>query len=159
MLKDLPFFEGVPAEIIAEIQQSTSEKQISQNNFVCKEGEPGSEMYVVLEGRLAAYKNISGKSTRIGSIEAGDFFCETSLITNSPRNASVITEMPTRLLSISQEAFAKIFGKYPEISEKVSKAIIDRSEEANHAEIQMKREKYKYEQGDDSGNRPLTISI
>lgn len=64
------------------------ERQLAPNQMIFREGEPGSEMYVVLEGRVMISKYIPGGGEEaLAFLERGDYFGEMALIDNQPRSA------------------------------------------------------------------------
>ena len=66
----------------------SKEKQLAPNQVIFSEGEPGDEMYVVLEGRVMISKFIPGAGEEaLAFLERGDYFGEMALIDNVPRSA------------------------------------------------------------------------
>ncbi|MGH9363623.1 MAG: cyclic nucleotide-binding domain-containing protein [Thermoanaerobaculia bacterium] len=64
------------------------EKKLAPQQMIFREGEPGSEMYVVLEGRVMISKYIPGAGEEaLAFLERGDYFGEMALIDNQPRSA------------------------------------------------------------------------
>lgn len=66
----------------------SKEKKFAPNQIVFREGEPGEEMYIVLEGRVMISKYIPGAGEEaLAFLERGDYFGEMALIDNAPRSA------------------------------------------------------------------------
>ncbi len=64
------------------------ERKLAPNQAIFREGEQGSEMYVVLEGRVMISKYIPGGGDEaLAFLERGDYFGEMALIDNQPRSA------------------------------------------------------------------------
>lgn len=64
------------------------ERKLAPNQMLFREGEPGSEMYVILEGRVMISKFIPGAGEEaLAFLERGDYFGEMALIDNQPRSA------------------------------------------------------------------------
>jgi CRP/FNR family cyclic AMP-dependent transcriptional regulator len=66
----------------------SKERKLASNQVIFREGEPGHEMYIVLEGRVMISKYIPGAGEEaLAFLERGDFFGEMALIDNAPRSA------------------------------------------------------------------------
>ena len=93
-----------------------------ENEVVIKEGEEGESMFFVLEGEFEAIK--SGK--QIGSLTAGDFFGEMSLLTGDKRYATIKAKERSRAIEIDRQAFKVLLQRERKIIEKVKHAIEER---------------------------------
>jgi len=66
----------------------SKEMKFAPNQQIFREGEPGNEMYVVLEGKVMISKFIPGAGEEaLAFLERGDYFGEMALIDNEPRSA------------------------------------------------------------------------
>jgi CRP/FNR family cyclic AMP-dependent transcriptional regulator len=64
------------------------EKKFAPHQQIFREGEPGDEMYVLLEGRVMISKFIPGAGEEaLAFLERGDYFGEMALIDNEQRSA------------------------------------------------------------------------
>jgi CRP-like cAMP-binding protein len=68
---------------------------------VVKEGEPGREFYVILDGAAEA----TAGTAVIARLGAGDFFGEMALLDGGPRSASVTTTDESDLLILTRGSF------------------------------------------------------
>jgi serine/threonine protein kinase len=57
--------------------------------LIVREGEPGDEAYIIRSGRCRAFKSINGEKVELRTMEKGDVFGETAILTDKPRSASV----------------------------------------------------------------------
>jgi CRP-like cAMP-binding protein len=87
-----------------------------------KEGGPGREFFVLIEGTADVKKG----SRRINQMSAGDFFGEISLVTQRPRTATVTATSPVRALVITDRSFRTLLENQPEIQAKVMSALAAR---------------------------------
>lgn len=113
----------------SELFASLNEKEVDQIclkfDFVpCKkgqkivsEGEAPDRFFVIQRG----YFNVSrqGVSSPLAELTAGDFFGEYSLITGSPRSASVTAMEDGMLLSLSASGFKSLLQGRPQVIEKI----------------------------------------
>ena len=60
--------------------------------MLCKEGQLGSEFFVIVEGEA----DVTKEGTHLATLGAGDFFGEIALIERSKRIATVTAKTPLR---------------------------------------------------------------
>lgn len=76
------------------------ERTYDTGDIVFAEGDPGSEMFIVSEGRVVITKQVAGREVFLAAQERGDFFGEMALLNSNPRHATCVAIVPTRLLAI-----------------------------------------------------------
>lgn len=90
-------------------------KTFNKDDIIIKEGDIGTEIYVILAGNVDIVKNINSDMpmVKLANLGAENVLGEISIITNSPRSATVIATMETTVLivdivSIKQDASARM---------------------------------------------------
>jgi CRP-like cAMP-binding protein len=78
--------------------------QYPADALVVEEGDPGTVFYVILDGAVRVVR----KGRTVARMSAGSFFGEMSLFDGGPRNASVVTEAPSRFLTLSRTKFRTV---------------------------------------------------
>lgn len=107
-------------ETVKQLMAISTPKTFKQNEYICYEGQPGSEMYVILKGSVGVYvTNAIGTMTEVSRIMAGDFFGEMSIFDDLPRSASCIALEDTICVSISKSNLTKFFMNCPEMAGKL----------------------------------------
>jgi small-conductance mechanosensitive channel/CRP-like cAMP-binding protein len=86
---------------------------------VVREGEEGDSLFVVLRGDLEVHVG----REKVGTLAAGEFFGEMSLLTGASRRATVRTVDEVRLLEISKAAIGPIIHAHPPVAEGLSAAL------------------------------------
>ena len=89
---------------------------IRQWTHLVKQGSPGGDMYLLLEGEMRVRLMIGGKETIIATLAPGECFGEMSLFDDAPRSADVVSNCDCVLLKISCESFAKMHREAPELA-------------------------------------------
>ena len=86
------------------------EKRFKAGQYVIKQGEDGSELFVVESGTLSCSKIFKGKTeaTFLKKYEAGDSFGELALLYNAPRAASIASDSESLLWCLDRETFNHI---------------------------------------------------
>jgi len=85
-------------------------RNFKPGGIVVREGEPGDEAFIIVQGRCAAYKTIDGVEMELREMAEGEIFGETAMLTEGTRTASVRAVEPTSLLIISREQFRQEIG-------------------------------------------------
>ena len=80
--------QGISRKELITLAAFSREKRFAAGASLFQEGDEGSEMYVILEGRVIISKFIPGAGEEaLAILERGDFFGEMSLIDGEPRSA------------------------------------------------------------------------
>ena len=80
--------QGLSGNELQTLANFSNVKRYPGGTFLFHEGDPGDEMYVVLEGQVMISKFIPGGGEEaLAILERGDFFGEMSLIDGAPRSA------------------------------------------------------------------------
>jgi CRP-like cAMP-binding protein len=106
-------------------------KELPPGTVLCREGEPGKEMYVIQAGRVKITKKVRDVEKVLAILGPGEFFGEMSIISNKPRNASAIVEDTARLLVIDPKTFEAMIRGNAEIAVRMIKKLAERLAEAD----------------------------
>lgn len=106
-LKEVPFFSEVSSSALEELYKFGTVESFKKNDVVFSVNDDGSEMYVILEGKVKVHDN----NHVYGYLETGDCFGEYALIDNQKRSASITIEKDTQTLKIEQKDFLKLMQK------------------------------------------------
>lgn len=80
--------QGLTGSELQTLADFSNVKRFPSGTFLFHEGDPGNEMYVVLDGKVMISKYIPGGGEEaLAILERGDFFGEMSLIDGQPRSA------------------------------------------------------------------------
>jgi CRP-like cAMP-binding protein len=118
----------------------TTSKRPSQPNFTVEfeagelifaEGELGTEMYIVQEGRVAILRGVQGETQELAVLEKGDFFGEMAILEDRPRTASARAETLVKLLMINGATFDQMLRSNPEIAVRMMRKLSARLRETD----------------------------
>src|SRR5262245_52059635 len=80
------------------------EKRLRAGEVLFRDGDTGSEMFLVRSGTIVISKPVTGRVEQVlERIGAGDFFGEMSLFDQLPRSATIQAETASVLVSLSGE--------------------------------------------------------
>jgi diguanylate cyclase (GGDEF)-like protein/PAS domain S-box-containing protein len=116
----LSFFHESTLERLA---QESKEIPLKPETIVFNEGDPGSAMYIVLEGEILIYQG----DQSLTRMTPGTFFGEMSLIESRPRTAGARALVPSVLLEISESQFQEYFATQPRALMAIMKTLSARS--------------------------------
>lgn len=122
LLADVPLFAGLSKKELKQIASIADELDFRAGKTLIREGEPGREFFVLLEGGAEVTRG--GKT--IASRKAGDFFGEIALMCDRPRVATVTTTEPSVALVVTDRDFKNLVKKSPQIALKVLEAVGER---------------------------------
>ncbi len=91
---------------------------------ICREGETGNCMYLILNGSVRVCNDESHDARLIDTIGPGDFFGEMALIANMPRSATITALEPTDLIVIDKKQFVESIENQPELAIAIIKTLI-----------------------------------
>lgn len=106
--------------------------EIGAGDYVFREGELGTEMYIVHEGKVEITKEVSGEEKPLAILEKGDFFGEMAILEDLPRAASARAVSDLKLLSINGSTFDQMLRTNPEIAVRMMRKLSRRLRETDH---------------------------
>jgi len=109
LLSQVAIFGGLADGDIELVSALLEERRCDAGAAVCREGEPGHELFVIVEGRAEVTKRArDGVAVRLSELGPGACFGETSLIGITVRTATVSALTPLDLLSLPYAAVARL---------------------------------------------------
>lgn len=97
-------------ELYTFFAENVEEVGVAAGDYLCHEGSPGDDMFILLEGEL----KISKHTKFITTIKPVEYIGEMALIEAKPRSATVQAVADSTLLRITRDQFQKYFSKRPE---------------------------------------------
>ena len=122
LIRGLPLFELCSKRDLRRIGALADEREIAAGTEMIREGEPGSEFYVVVDGEV----DVRRRGRRVARLGAGSYVGEIALLSRSPRTATVVATTPLRVLAISGRDFVALLDTLPELWLKVARTLADR---------------------------------
>jgi CRP-like cAMP-binding protein len=122
LIKHVPLFAHCSKQELASIGGIADEIDLSEGRELTREGAPGREFFVLIEGTADVLKD----GRQINTLGAGDFFGEIALVHQTPRTATVKATSPVRALVVTDRDFRRLLDQSPEIQRKVLVALAER---------------------------------
>ena len=96
-IKGAPLFANLSKRDLNHVAHLADEIDLREGKELTRQGAPGREFFVLLEGEADVRKN----GRRINQLGPGDFFGEIALVSESPRTATVTATSPVHALVIT----------------------------------------------------------
>jgi CRP-like cAMP-binding protein len=109
---DLPTFGGLSEADVRRVVQSGEALQVNGGDVIVREGEVGSECYVLLRGRAM----VSRRGRRLAELGPGDHFGELAALRLPGRTATVTMRTEGRLLALDAERLAAMLETSPALA-------------------------------------------
>lgn len=130
LIRHLPLFELCSKRDLRRIAALAVEREIDEGSELIREGEPGTEFFVVVDGEI----DVRRRGRRVASLGAGSYVGEIALLSRSPRTATVVATTPLRVLAIAGRDFVELLDSIPELWLKVARTLADRVDADEAAE-------------------------
>jgi CRP/FNR family cyclic AMP-dependent transcriptional regulator len=122
LIRKVPLFARCSRAELKEIALLADEIDLHEGKEMTREGAPGREFFVLLDGTA----DVKKKSRRVNTLGPGDFFGEIALVSREPRTATVIATSPVRALVITDRSFRRLLDDAPQVQTKVMEAMAQR---------------------------------
>jgi CRP-like cAMP-binding protein len=119
ILKTVNMFGQTPDDVLADVADLMEEMEVSENEAIFKQGDPGDSMYIIVDGRVRVHL----EEQLLNYLGESDVFGEMALLDPEPRLASVTTVEPTRLFRLDQAPFFQLIAERPEIATSIIRVL------------------------------------
>ena len=122
LLKKVPLFADCSKAELRELAKSADELDLREGTVLTREGRPGREFFVLIDGTVMVTKD--GK--KVAELKGGDWLGEIALLTDKPRTATVTATSSVDVLVITDRRFRNVVESMPSIAIKVLGRVSER---------------------------------
>ena len=122
LLKKVPLFADCSKAELRELAKSADELDLREGTVLTREGRPGREFFVLIDGTVKVTKD--GK--KVAELKGGDWLGEIALLTDKPRTATVTATSTVDVLVITDRRFRNVVESMPSIAIKVLGRVSER---------------------------------
>jgi cAMP-dependent protein kinase regulator len=116
LLKTIPLFKALPDYEILLVADALKEKSVERGDVMVKQGDPGEDFFIVVEGEFVVRKaSEGGPETEITRLGPGAYFGEVALLKQCPRTATVVATKASRVISLDARSFDRLLGPCKDI--------------------------------------------
>ena len=131
-LRNIPLFREFEEAQLQQVAQTAALRTYHKHEFIVREGDPGGQFYIILDGSVAVTRVASdGRETILSILKSNDFFGEMSLFDSSLRSASIKTLSDVKVGVIDEKAFLEVLERSPKIARYLVTALSQRLRAAN----------------------------
>jgi CRP-like cAMP-binding protein len=125
VLRKLDIFEPLDENNLRDLSAQLQLKEFSENKIILKKGDPGTSLYIVLDGRVAV---IGDEGQTLSEMTAGEIFGEMSLLSGEPVTTTIHSREKTSLATLSSKDFKHVLNKYPVLQVFFYRMLVDRAQ-------------------------------
>jgi CRP/FNR family transcriptional regulator, cyclic AMP receptor protein len=114
-LARVPLFQGLSKKQLRRISTLMTRVDRPAGQVLTREGQSGSEFFIVLEGEVEVRHGDRVIATR----RPGDYVGEIALLDNRPRTATVVATTPISVEVLNHREFVSLLAEVPELSEHI----------------------------------------
>ena len=123
----MPLFAHLSLSQLDEVNRLLSPVEFLAGEVIVREGEPGRDLYILVEGEVAIYKAFrTPAEVRLSVMQPGAYFGEIAILDNEPRSATIVATENSRLLALASARFKELLLQAPEISFEVFPVLTER---------------------------------
>ena len=106
-------FRRIPPANIQAIFTSLEDIEVEAGDSIIKQGDPGDYFYIIKSGRCMVSRKMPGqdKEIKLADLSPGSTFGEEALISDAPRNASIVMLSSGVLSRLSKQDFLKLLNE------------------------------------------------
>ena len=127
LLRGVPLFSACSKRELSRIASLADEIEVPKGRVLTREGDRGSECFVVVDGRATV---TLGDRARVARLGPGACFGEMSLLDQRPRSATVEAQTDMLLLVLDSRSFSSLIDEVPSVARKVLVAMAGRLRDA-----------------------------
>lgn len=102
-------------------------RRYRDGEIIVREGEPGSEMFLIISGEVKIVKEKEGVETVLAYLKPGEIFGEMALVEeNSLRSATAKAHGDTTVLAMDKAEFLNQIHRDPELAFQILKSLCQR---------------------------------
>jgi CRP-like cAMP-binding protein len=126
-LQRVPLFAELSLDQIDAIAALVRTADLPAGEVVVREGDPGRELFVLLEGEVRVVRGLGTPHEReLSRMRAITTFGEIAVLDGDPRSASIAALSDVRMLVLDGDRFQELVLQVPEIGLEVIRAVTKR---------------------------------
>ncbi len=121
-LAGIPIFSECTRKELKAISRLVTPVSISEGKVLVREGEPGREFMIIVEGSATVRRN----GRKIASLGPGDFFGELAVLAGVPRTATVTADTKMVVEAMNRQEFSSLLDESPAMAKKILMGAVKR---------------------------------
>ncbi|MDQ3964434.1 MAG: cyclic nucleotide-binding domain-containing protein [Actinomycetota bacterium] len=126
LLRQVQLFSKCSNRELKRVASLVTPIDVEEGEALTREGQPGSELFVIASGRA----RVTLRESEIATLLPGDVFGEMALLEQGPRAATVTATTPMIIYVLEPRELWTLLEDVPQIGRKILKALAQRLREA-----------------------------
>jgi hypothetical protein len=126
LLREVPLFAELAPSDLERVARVAEERVYADGDTIAREGTPGDELHVVIEGSIRVVKGLGGDERELARRATGDVVGEMAIVTRTPRIASLVADGVVRTLRIGHREFESMLRERPDVALAVMRVLAER---------------------------------
>ena len=122
VLQQTYFLHSMTAKEMDKLMSALRATRVFKGYEIIRQGDPGDSFYLIATGVVSVWVNKGTGRVKVAELGPDKYFGEMALISNAPRNATVVAERLTELFILEKYNFDQILMKNPIIAQKIKEA-------------------------------------
>lgn len=125
-LSKVPAFAQLAPNALAEVSDHMGREHFSPGAVIIRQGDPGDKFYLIASGSVEVLQMRDGIEQIVARLGVGDFFGERALMTDEPRNATVVAREETDTFTLKKDDFRSALEAHGSLKEQLLKVYFQR---------------------------------
>jgi CRP/FNR family transcriptional regulator, cyclic AMP receptor protein len=125
LLRNVAIFRDLDDGELARVSEVCREERFNSGEYIFREGESGSRLYLIVEGEVRISRTIPGSGEEaLAVLKKGAMFGEMAVFDRSERSTDAISNGGTKCLTISRSDFELLLDFNRDIAYKVLWSVV-----------------------------------
>jgi len=113
-------FSRLSWQELKKVEHAVHVRHYGPNEAIFKQGDPGSGMYIIMEGSVGIFLDIPHQEPKkLSDLTEGDFFGEIALLDSSPRTAAAIASENCSIIGFFRPDLMDLLKTKPALGSKI----------------------------------------
>ncbi|MBN1648533.1 MAG: diguanylate cyclase [Spirochaetales bacterium] len=158
LLRSVDIFSSLQLYELKQLAGYLHEFTVNAGDMICRQGDPGEELYVIENGEMGVVIKIAdGSEKEIVRLTSGNFFGEMAIFDNAPRSASCVARRDSSLLRFHKDDFSELMKAAPDTAITIMKNMLNITSDRIDNSGRFLSELVKW--GNEAGKRALTDTL
>jgi thioredoxin reductase (NADPH) len=127
LMRGLPLFADLSDADLEQLYAMAQTIELPAGHVVIEEGSRGDALFLILDGELEAFTRRNGHEVQLNVLDKGHVVGEMAMVMQAPRNASVRTLRPSRLLVVSEPTYISLLSSSRSALRTILRTVYDRA--------------------------------
>jgi len=127
LLASISIFQTLPERDLEPLLEITTTRRLAKREYLCRKGDPGNQLYAIMEGRLRAIaESQEGKDVVFSIMDPGEVIGEIAMLDGEPRSATVQAVEDSTLLTLHRRDLLPFLGSRPAVAIELAEVLARR---------------------------------